>query len=339
MFCRLEAYERNFNFGKCHNPVPPEYVMKLPDAMVYKDLNSDRKFAKVEIHDLILYLGLFEKKLDQTPINLYKEKYLCYMRLFKSDEENCYYLKSGCRVEMKKSVVYTVDVCISFDRQILEAQCECGAGMGPNAHCKHVAAVIYGAHVFSSKGSVLVENTCTEKLQSFDKKCPEDIYLNQFGLITMTDEQISRNEQQTRGQQANKHWHLERQKRLQSSNFGRICKFTDRSDPEKVALEIIDPKVFKSKATEYGKRYEKIAIKEYERETECSVTDCGIFVSKHLPFLGSSPDGVVSDKLIVEVKCLFSARDKTVSARTVPYLTVTDDNLHLNHNHNDYYQV
>lgn len=169
MFCRLEAYERNFNFGKCDNPVPPEYVMKLPDAMVYKDLNSDRKFAKVEIDDLILYLGLFEKKLDQTPINLYKEKYLCYMILFKSDEENCYYLKSGCRAEMKKSVVYTVDVCISFDGQILEARCECGAGMGPNAHCKHVAAVIYGAHVFSSKGSVLVENTCTEKLQSFHK--------------------------------------------------------------------------------------------------------------------------------------------------------------------------
>ncbi|XP_052072779.1 uncharacterized protein LOC127710859 [Mytilus californianus] len=171
------------------------------------------------------------------------------------------------------------------------------------------------------------------------QKCPEDIFLNQFGLITMNDEHISRNEQQTRGQQANKQWHIERQKRLQSSNFGRICKLTDRSDPEKVALEIIDPKIFKSKATEYGKRYENIAIKEYERETECSVTDCGIFVSKHLPFLGSSPDGVVSDKVIVEVKCPFSARDKIVSASTVPYLSITDDILHLNHNHNYYYQV
>jgi hypothetical protein len=56
---------------------------------------------------------------------------------------------------------------LSGNSEIEEAQCECAAGMGPSVHCKHICTVLYAAHVFCKTGSVLVENMCTEKLQSF----------------------------------------------------------------------------------------------------------------------------------------------------------------------------
>jgi len=48
------------------------------------------------------------------------------------------------------------------------------------------------------------------------------------------------------------------------------------------------------------------------------VGSCGIFVSKKYPFLGASPDGVISDKLICEMKCHYSAKNKNISPFTVP---------------------
>ena len=58
-----------------------------------------------------------------------------------------------------------VDVKRSKDTaQIEEAQCECGAGMGPFAHCKHINTLLYAVHVFGKTGEVKVEDTCTQKL-------------------------------------------------------------------------------------------------------------------------------------------------------------------------------
>lgn len=64
---------------------------------------------------------------------------------------------------MKKSVSYNVDVLISTDIVVTETQCECGAGQGPTAHCKHVGAVLYGITQFpSDKANFISEVTCTQ---------------------------------------------------------------------------------------------------------------------------------------------------------------------------------
>ena len=112
------------------------------------------------------YLHPIQKSLDLTPIGLYKEKHLCYIRVCYSENFDCYFLKSACHAEMKKAVVYCMDIRISIDGEIQEAQCECGAGMGPTAHCKHMCALLYAS---SKSGAVCVETTCTEELQSFNK--------------------------------------------------------------------------------------------------------------------------------------------------------------------------
>lgn len=58
------------------------------------------------------------------------------------------FIKYSCCAEMKKSVVYEIDVCMDKDGFIVECQCECAAGMGPNAHCKHVCAVLLALYDF-----------------------------------------------------------------------------------------------------------------------------------------------------------------------------------------------
>ena len=45
---------------------------------------------------------------------------------------------------------------------ILEAQCECGAGQGPSAHCKHIGLTLHGYRQFLEHGELLTELTCTQ---------------------------------------------------------------------------------------------------------------------------------------------------------------------------------
>lgn len=392
--------------------------MKVPDPMSYQDLNSDKKFAAVSMEGIVSYLATFEKYFDNTPVSLYKEKYLCYIRMHDSEDQDCYFVKSACRAEMKKSVVYLVDIRVSRGGEILESQCECGAGMGPTAHCKHVCTLLYACYVFSLTGSVNVESTCTEKLQSFHQvkkytgspskardlempgadestnlmfdprpemhrgaksyeahfrntclnfkgisKMPifqlfepantramahdhdylihthEQTFLEHMGLANISNDRIENIEKRTRGQSANVLWSEERSKRIQSSYFGRICKATSRTDFNKLAESMLEPQQFSSKATDHGKKYEKVATKEYERLHHCHVHESGIWVSTIMPFLGTSPDGVISEDVILEVKCPYTATDKLITPVTVPYLKLQGNGLELDKNHNYFYQV
>lgn len=71
------------------------------------------------------------------------------------------YFSATVWAEMKKSVAYRTDFSLK-DGVIHESQCECGAGQGPSAHCKHVGATIYGVNRFATDGYVLTEQTCTQ---------------------------------------------------------------------------------------------------------------------------------------------------------------------------------
>ena len=70
---------------------------------------------------------------------------------------------------MRKSVTYNIEIRVDQGGNIREAECECAAGMGPNAHCKHIVSVIYCMVKFFMSGNLNTEQTCTEKLQSFHK--------------------------------------------------------------------------------------------------------------------------------------------------------------------------
>ena len=66
------------------------------------------------------------------------------------------------------------------------------------------------------------------------------------------------------------------------------------------------------------------------------VLKCYLFISEQKPFLGSSPDGLLGDELVIEVKCPFTAKDKKISHETVEYVTENDE---LKKQHDYFYQV
>jgi len=98
---------------------------------------------------------------------MYNERYLQTVRL--ASQNNEYYIHARCRAEMRKSVVYNVDLNVDSDGVILQCQCECAVGLGPHCHCKHVCALLYGLSIFSVTSEILVQEMCTEQLQTFHK--------------------------------------------------------------------------------------------------------------------------------------------------------------------------
>ncbi|XP_069133482.1 uncharacterized protein [Argopecten irradians] len=142
-----------------------DFKMQLPDEAGYCDLNSDRKFPNVTTANINTYLEQYDKSIEKVSMNMYKEKYLMYMRSVSYND--MFFVRSSCHAEMSKSVAYKIDVSFDSDGHVQESQCECAAGMGPNAHCKHVCTVLYAVSEFSCKKHVIVELTCTEKLQTF----------------------------------------------------------------------------------------------------------------------------------------------------------------------------
>ena len=420
-FSRLESYERNSNFGiDPDRELQPEFKMTVPAVSAYTDLNSDKKFVQFSITKLEAYLSPFDKELDDNAVDLYKAKRLLYVRIaFNIDHT---YIKAACKSQFTKSNTYYEDISFSNDGHVQEAQCDCGAGMGPYAHCKHVQAVLFGLTDFVNTGCVKLQETCTQKLQTFHQAkkftgsplkanmmnlpsadeltngdfdprpskyrktenydyesyfrstclnfrgvhkmpifqlfepanakaaahdhdylelTPEDNFLQAIGLLNLTDEKRDNIERYTRGQSKNRAWTEERLKRIQSSNFGKICKATEKTDLGKLAVDsITEKKDLKVDAIVHGKKYEADALTRYKSDFNVDISECGIFVSKEYPFLGASPDGITEDNIILEVKCPFRCKNKTITSKDVPYLKpVNDNNFILNPGHNYYYQI
>lgn len=77
---------------------------------------------------------------------------------------------------------------------------------------------------------------------------------------------------------------------------------------------LLNPKQFSSKYTEHGKKYESVALQQYEKymfstRRKVVVLQSGLVVCKEMPFLAASPDAKVIDEGcvkpfgIAEVKC------------------------------------
>ncbi|CAI6344572.1 unnamed protein product [Macrosiphum euphorbiae] len=59
----------------------------------------------------------------------------------------------------------------------------------------------------------------------------------------------------------------------------------------------------------YGKSMEKLGIEKFENETNFKVNKCGLFIDNTLPYLGASPDGIIDDNTLLEIKSPYSAKD------------------------------
>ncbi|KAK4887137.1 hypothetical protein RN001_003408 [Aquatica leii] len=113
----------------------------------------------------------------------------------------------------------------------------------------------------------------------------------------------------TQGQRENITWFKERRNRLTASMFGRICKRRRTTPTDNLIKSMFYKTGFlKTSAVLYGVEHEECAIKKFLLQTNVKVESCGLFVDHQYPYLGASPDGIIDNETIVEVKCLFKIK-------------------------------
>jgi hypothetical protein len=113
----------------------------------------------------------------------------------------------------------------------------------------------------------------------------------------------------------------------------------ERTDHLKLAKSLQTAKNIVTPAIYHGQKHEAIVIRQYEKDSGCKIHQCGIFVSTKCPFLGASPDGIINDDNIIEVKCPYSIRNEEISISNLPYLKTGECGVCLDKTHNYYYQI
>ena len=69
--------------------------------------------------------------------------------------------------EMTKKTRYTVRVIVTSNGTVLSSHCECTAGAGNKAKCKHVAVLLFGMEGLSRTGKLTMQKTCTDLPQQW----------------------------------------------------------------------------------------------------------------------------------------------------------------------------
>lgn len=94
----------------------------------------------------------------------------------------------------------------------------------------------------------------------------------------------------------------------------------------------------------YGIQNETIAKIEFEKKFNLNCDPCGLYIDEKLNFLAASPDGIINDDGILEIKCPHSIKaitpqDAAIN-KTLKYLIVSKEGvIELKRTHHYYYQI
>lgn len=102
---------------------------------------------------------------------------------------------------------------------------------------------------------------------------------------------------------------------------------------------MIRPRPVSGAAVEHGIKFEQVAVACFESQCGLKTSAAGLFINLEVPYFAASPDRIIDDNQLVEVKCPFSARDQMITPSTVPYLEMCDQVLSLKKNHDYFYQI
>ena len=142
----------------------------------------------------------------------------------------------------------------------------------------------------------------------------------------------------TREQSTSLEWRTQRCRRLTASNCLPACKIGElvrKESPEAAARahNFVKSNVWKLDSSsdlqtsfmKYGIDSEPDAIKKYEEQTQTKVCRTGLWVNPEFPFLGCSPDGLVGDNGLVEIKSLKVFKNNTIKDVTSGKVSLPKD--------------
>ena len=160
-------------------------------------------------------------------------------------------------------------------------------------------------------------------------------------LTTLNKTQCQVLEKNTRKQALSAEWREARRFRLTASNFGTICKRTEKRDTSKLCDELHNGPTFKTEAMKLGIKCERLARSKLEDMEGVTVELASLCVNPKHPHLGASPDGFIGKDTLVEIKCPFAGRDEKIKpGKNFPFWgTNACGELVLLSKSNYYYQV
>lgn len=111
-------------------------------------------------------------------------------------------------------------------------------------------------------------------------------------------------------------WHKARIGMVTASIAGAALGVNPYRTPDDVIRRMVrdyhgaDPEFTGNAATEWGTFHEAGIMAEYAMETGNTPVECGFFVHPEYAWLGASPDGLIGDDTLLEIKAPYGQRDK-----------------------------
>ncbi len=174
--CRLAAYERNAGFSRDVCILPQASLPDWPTEG-FQQITDDHQqtmppLSKEAIEEYFVTRQLKDSlpsgdiKGVELGKELLKSKRIQAISIHLHHQDIIYF--SGLvAAAMKKNLRYSIKLKVSADGQLINSECECPAGKGPTATCKHIACIALLLVEFRIDGTVPAQKTCTEILQTF----------------------------------------------------------------------------------------------------------------------------------------------------------------------------
>ncbi|CAH2088145.1 unnamed protein product [Euphydryas editha] len=138
----------------------------------------------------------------------------------------------------------------------------------------------------------------------------EDIYemAKQSFLKNLEKTQFERSqiERSTILQRDSSEWLELRRNLLTASNFGKVIKRRPTT-----SASIIKTLLHKNNISQVGSIkhgvYNEATLNQLAIQEGVQISPCGLFIDSEIPFLAATPDGIIGNDTIVEIKCPLSA--------------------------------
>ena len=184
--------------------------------------------------------------------------------------------------------------------------------------------------------------------------CCKDTFASFKENVKLSAEEITKIEIATRNQASSQVWHQLRAGRLTSSHFGDVFRRKACTKPDNLLKVVMGyQEVPDNVHVAWGTKKEVAARRAYllhmqPNHAGISVRTSGLIVSEDLPYLASSPDGLVHcphcmpSQGLLEIKCPSVHRDKTPMEAAKDksfFCEIVDDKVTLKRSHKYYFQV
>ncbi|CAG4959208.1 unnamed protein product [Colias eurytheme] len=138
----------------------------------------------------------------------------------------------------------------------------------------------------------------------------QEMKKNFLSNLQKSEEERRKIERSTVLQSESSEWLELRRTLLTASNFGRVIKMRADTSCTSIVKQLLYKLNIDVAPVRYGKENEKKkALDQLCVQEGVEISPCGLFIDPEIPYLGATPDGLIGEDMIVEIKCPISAHN------------------------------